>query len=146
MSEATTIRGQCLCGAVTVELRGPVGDLSACHCEMCTRWGGGLQMGMEVARDHAEVRGPVKTYQSSTFAERAWCDRCGSSLWLANTEGPDAGVLEFVPGLFEDFAGARLSRVVYADCAPRGFALAGDLERVSKADYEARFLHVEDRQ
>jgi len=35
--------------------------------------------------------------------------------------------------------------VVYADRAPSNVALAGDLERVSKADYEARNLHVEDK-
>ena len=47
---------------------------------------------------------------------------------------------------FDGFGEAKLARVVYADRAPSNFALAGELERVSKADYEARALHVEDKQ
>jgi hypothetical protein len=109
---------------------------------MCTRWSGSIQMGIEAETEGVSVEGPVKVYRSSPFAERAWCDICGSALWLRNVDGPETGFYEFVPGLFENAAGATLTRVVYADCAPDGFALAGDLERVSKADYEREHDHV----
>jgi hypothetical protein len=89
-----------------------------------------------------EVTGPVKTYRSTAFSERAWCDTCGTALWLRNVEGDDTGVYEFSPGLFDGMAGARLTRIVYADCAPGGIELAGDLERVTKADYERETDHV----
>ena len=35
--------GHCLCGAVAVTAELPE-EMSACHCEMCTRWSGGIQM------------------------------------------------------------------------------------------------------
>ena len=102
-------------------------------------------MGLEVPRERVTYAGPIKTYASSSFANRAWCENCGTSLWFADTEGNNAHLLELAPGLFDGFGGAKLVRVVYADQAPEGVALAGDLDRVSKADYEARNRHVEDK-
>ena len=139
MADART--GQCLCGAVRIRAT-LAPEISACHCEMCTRWSGSVQMGIEAHEDSVSVSGPVKTFQSTPFSERAWCDACGSALWLRNTSGEDTELYEFVPGLFENAGGARLTRIVYADCAPDGFALAGDVERVSKADYEREYAHV----
>lgn len=133
----TDVAGHCLCGAVQVTARSLSDTISACHCEMCTRWSGGIQMGIEVADHDVTVTGPVKLYRSSDFAERAWCDACGSALWLRNIAGQDTGYFEFMPGLFENAAGAVLKRIVYADRAPDGYALAGDVERVNKAEYEA---------
>lgn len=136
--------GRCLCGAVTVRVTGLSDEISACHCDMCTRWSGSVQMGIDAPEDGVSVTGPVKTYQSSWFAERAWCDNCGSALWFRNTDGPETGFWEFMPGLFDNAAGARLTRVVYADCAPDGFALAGDHARVGKEEYEAVHPHVDE--
>lgn len=134
--------GHCLCGACRVRVDGPLGDLSACHCDMCTRWSGSVQMGFEVAADRLDVEGPIKRYRSSAIAERAWCDDCGSALWLS---GPDMSVVEIVPGLFENAGGARLARIVYADRCPDGFALTGDdVQRVSASEYEASEPHVPD--
>lgn len=135
-------QGHCLCGAVTVVARNLSDKISACHCEMCRRWSGSIQMGIEAKEEDATVTGPVKVYRSSSFAERAWCDKCGSALWLRNVAGRDVGYFEFMPGLFENAGDAKLTRVVYADCCPDGFALAGDYERVTKTDYEAQFDHV----
>ncbi len=93
-------------------------------------------------RGAVTITGPVKTFQSSEFAERAWCDRCGSALWFRDTKGPGAAYYELAPGLFENAGGATLIREVYADCCPQGYALAGDHVRVSRADYEANNLHA----
>lgn len=136
------ITGHCLCGAVQIRARSLSDEISACHCEMCTRWSGSVQMGIEAHESGVTVTGPVKTYQSTPFSERAWCDTCGSALWLRNTEGEGSDLYEFVPGLFENAAGARLTRIVYADCAPDGFALAGPVKRVTKAEYEKEHDHV----
>lgn len=145
MPEQTT-QGHCLCGAVRVSVTGPLGDISACHCEMCTRWSGSVQMGIEVPSERVQIDGPLKTHRSSAIGERAWCDTCGSAVWFRYPEGPEAGYFELAPGLFDNAGGARLVRIVYADRAPDGYALAGeDVERVSKADYEAQNPYVEER-
>jgi hypothetical protein len=142
MSAEKSIKGQCLCGAVCVTVDAPLGDISACHCEMCRKWSGSIQMGIEMPRGAVTITGPVKTFQSSEFAERGWCEACGSAVWLRDTQGGNAGYFELTPGLFENAGGAALTREVYADCCPQGYALAGDHERVSRAEYEAENLHV----
>ncbi len=93
-------------------------------------------------RDAVTITGPVKTFQSSEFAERGWCETCGSAIWLRDTEGGNAGYIGLAPGLFENAGGASLVREVYADNCPTGYALAGDHARVSRAEYEAENLHV----
>ena len=139
----TGITGHCLCGAVTVASDVTPRKISACHCGMCTRWSGSVQMGLEVPEESVTIEGPIRTYRSSGFAERAWCGVCGSAVYFRNVAGKDSGFFEFAPGLFENAAGARLVRVVYADCAPGGYRIEGDgVERVSKADYEATHDHV----
>ena len=139
----TEVTGHCLCGEVQVVVSGLSDEMSACHCEMCTRWSGGIQFGIEAPADGVKVTGPVKTYRSSWFAERAWCDNCGSALWFRNVDGPETGDYEFASGLFDNAGGARLTRVVYADRAPDGFSLAGDHERVSREQYEAVHPHLD---
>ena len=124
-------QGHCLCGAVQVEAA--LGDeISACHCGMCAHWSGSAMMGIMAPADTVKVSGPVKTYRSSSFAERAWCDTCGSSLWFRD-DGED---YEFMPGIFENAGDGRLVRIVYADCAPDGWDYGGSLKRVSRTDYE----------
>lgn len=135
--------GRCLCGAVNVGVAELSDEIWACHCRMCTRWSGSVQMGIEAPEAGVTVTGPVRTYRSSWFAERAWCETCGSALWLRNVDGPDTGVYEFVPGLFDNATGARLTRVDYADYHPEGYWLEGvDVMRVSQKEYEAANAHL----
>ncbi|RVT81959.1 GFA family protein [Rhodobacteraceae bacterium CCMM004] len=138
------IDGRCLCGAVTVRLTHAPAELSACHCDMCRRWSGSVQMGLAMPVDAVQIAGSVKSYRSSSFSERAWCEVCGSALWLRNVEGPDVGTIELCPGLFDNAVGARLVREVYADRCPDGYRLAGDHPRISRADYERDHPFVED--
>jgi hypothetical protein len=136
------IEGHCLCGAVTIRAERLGEEISACFCELCVRWGGGLQMGIDAPADAVRIDGPVKVHRSSRLAERAWCDTCGSALFFRYVEGRDAGYLELSPGLFENAGGARLTRVVYADRAPDGLRLGGDYDSVSQAEYEAANDHL----
>jgi len=124
--------GRCMCGAVQISTDALGDEISACHCEMCTRWSGSAMMAMEVPADQVTVSGPVKTFRSSAFAERAWCDVCGSNLWIRD----DGQAYELMPGLFDNAGGARLTRIVYADRAPEGWQYAGDVQRVSREEYE----------
>ena len=81
------LSGRCLCGDVKIEIDGNyVAAIGACHCVMCQRWTGML-FGSFVAETKAvTVTGPVKSYASSTFSERGFCETCGSSVWLKSTD------------------------------------------------------------
>ena len=93
-----------MCGAVTLTLRAVPADYGTCHCEMCRRWTGSALLGVTVQQDDVMVGGAdnVRTIQSSDWAERAWCDRCGSGLWYRVTApGPHYGAYEIPIGLLE---------------------------------------------
>jgi hypothetical protein len=40
---AAPLRGQCLCGAVTLTAKHVVPQFHVCHYSMCRRWNGGLR-------------------------------------------------------------------------------------------------------
>ena len=138
----TQVSGHCLCGAVTVA--GDISDeMSSCYCEICTRWSGGIQMFIEAREENVTVSGEMGRFRSSEMSERLWCAVCGSAIGIYNVTGEDAGLYEFVPGLFENAGGAKLTRIVYADCGAEAYALASEAQRVSKAEYEATAFHVD---
>ena len=62
---AKSITGQCLCGAVTITATPQAESVSACHCSMCRRWSGAALWVLDTSS--AEITGPVKRYQSSSF-------------------------------------------------------------------------------
>lgn len=136
------IEGHCLCGAVSVRVTGHGGFTGACHCRMCQRWSGALFVSFNAPADAVTVTGEVTRYQSAPFAERAFCPRCGSHLWMRNTEADD-GSYDLMPGLFDAARDIPLQSEIYTDRALPGLALAGDHRRATRAQYEARNPHLE---
>jgi hypothetical protein len=137
------IEGHCLCGAVTIRVSGAHDPRpGACHCRMCQRWSGGLFLCFNADADGVTVEGPVARFQSSDFAERAFCSVCGSHLWMRNT-GPGASAYDLMPGLFDAVLTAPLRSEVYSDRAMASVHLAGDHRRATQAEYEQKNLFVE---
>ncbi len=133
----TKLKGRCMCGAVTVEFESAKSELGACHCEMCRRWTGSAFVEIDVEPGSLTYDGPVKTFASSDWAERAWCDRCGSTLWYHLTI-PGRDFYGMSAGLVDDAGGLTLNREIYIDHKPRGYAFAGDHKVQTKADFEAQ--------
>lgn len=135
------IEGRCLCGAVRLSVAHAPSATSVCHCAMCRRWGGAAMWGFDATAKALTVEGPVATFRSSPFAERAWCRDCGTHLWFRE-DGKD---FELMPGLFDEAARLPLAREVYADRAFACVPLSGDHVRVTQADYEREQPFVEDK-
>lgn len=130
------LEGQCMCGAVTLRIVPSRDDLHACHCEMCRRWTGTALVEIGVDDDGLEVVGPVRTIASSDWAERAWCDACGSCLWYRMTL-PGREHYAVSAGLFDNAGGFPLTKEIFIDCKPEGYAFAGERTRLTKQDVEA---------
>jgi hypothetical protein len=131
-SDALT--GRCLCGAVTVTVRGSHDPrVGACHCRMCQRWSGGLFLCFN-AQD-VEATGPVTRFRSSSFSERAFCATCGSHLWFHDLDKPE-GELELMPGLFDEARDWPMRSEIYTDRALASIRLDGDHRRATRAEYE----------
>lgn len=133
------IEGHCLCGSVRLRVDGHAAAVSVCHCSMCRRWSG-LALAVFVARaGTVDVQGPVKVCRASSFAERAWCDCCGTHLWIRD----DGGDYDLMPGLFDAARDFALVREVYADRAFAAARFDGAHARVTAAQYEATHAFVE---
>ncbi len=136
------IEGHCLCGAVTITVAEHGGFTGACHCRMCQRWSGALFVSFNAPAAGVTVTGEVARYQSSPFAERVFCPKCGSHLWVRNTDVADAPY-DFMPGLFDAARDIPLTSEIYTDRALPGLDLQGDHRRATRAEYEAKNLHIE---
>jgi len=95
-----TRTGSCLCGGVTFELTGELRGVIHCHCGQCRKTSGHYWAATRAKDEQIKfIRDETLTwFKSSDFAERGFCNRCGSSLFYrANgEEGPAiaAGCIE----------------------------------------------------
>jgi hypothetical protein len=106
---------------------------------MCRRWTGAAMWVLEAPADSVTVSGAVASFRSSEFAERAWCAKCGTHLWIRD----DGADFELMPGLFDGASDMPLSHEIYTDRAFACVTLAGDHDRGTQALYEAENRHVE---
>ncbi len=99
------LEGSCHCGAVAFSLESatPV-PYQRCYCSICrkTQGGGGYAVnlggeatslavtGREHARSyHARMTPPGRKPERHSKAERVFCGRCGSGLWLFDPDWPE---------------------------------------------------------
>ncbi|KPD12186.1 GFA family protein [Phaeobacter sp. 11ANDIMAR09] len=133
------LHGHCMCGAVTVSMTPARHSLGACHCDMCRRWTSSMLMTLPASPGYAAL-GPVKTYVSSDWAERAFCSECGSALWYRITApGKMHGQTQMAAGLFDNAGESTLSLELYIDKKPEGYAFAGPQRKMTEADVMAAF-------
>ena len=128
-----------MCEAVTVSMTPARQALGACHCDMCRRWTSSMLMTITAASGYAAL-GPVKTYVSSEWAERAFCADCGSALWYRITApGEMHGQTQMVAGLFDNAGGNTLGLELYIDKKPKGYAFTGAQRQMTEAEVMAAF-------
>jgi hypothetical protein len=138
----TARAGHCLCGAVTFTAQSVESTYGACHCEMCQRWAGSALLAVTVKDDQIAWAGgdAIATFQSSDWAERGWCAKCGSGLWYRMTaEGPHKGAYQVPIGLFDDANGFTMDREIFIDKKPDAFAFAGTHEMLTEAQVFALY-------
>ncbi|MDO6728133.1 MAG: GFA family protein [Cognatishimia sp.] len=134
--------GGCLCGAVTYTVSDKPTKTGACHCEMCRRWSGGVYMAIHYKEDEVTIKGGehISRYKSSDWAERCFCNICGSNLFYHVTlDGPYKGNHHIGFGTLDDPKGIPLTSEIYVDKRPDGYAFAGELETMTEAEVIALF-------
>lgn len=115
------MKGQCLCGAVTIELRDAHQEIDVCHCSMCQHWTGSMYAGIEGEDFTITGEDQVSTYRSSEWAERAFCKTCGSSLWYKFLPTDNR---TFLAGLFDLPPGLPIKQQIFVDEKPDWFDIA----------------------
>mgnify|MGYP005810478597 CR=1 FL=1 len=84
--------GKCLCGAVSVEIKGSISDIIHCHCSLCRKNSGTAYAtnGFINSKDFEIVAGK-NNLTSFSFKEgrnRHFCSSCGSPVYSSNADDP----------------------------------------------------------
>ncbi len=115
--------GRCLCGAVRIELAEVRPQVEVCHCTMCRQWGGAPFMGVSAASFGITGQHKVTAHRSSGWAERAFCQVCGSNLYYRFLP---ADHYSFCAGLFNFGDAVSMTKQIFVDEKPVFYDFAQD--------------------
>ena len=130
-------KGYCLCGAVKITVKNMKNSVEACHCGMCRRWGGGPLMCVECGTDVIfEGEEYISVYNSSDWAERGFCKKCGSHLFyrLKDTNEHQVPV-----GLFDNQKSFHFDLQVFTDRRPAFYSFANETREMTEAQVIEKF-------
>lgn len=118
--------GQCLCGGVRYEVRGPLRPVLECHCRTCRRFTGGIWNATAALREHITftAEGSLKWYQSSARVRRGFCGECGSSLFW---DREDRGYLGITAGTLNEPTGLSLAARIFTGEAADYYSFSQDI-------------------
>lgn len=130
-------KGTCLCGLIKIKAKTMNTQVGACHCSMCQKWGGGPLMtvdcGTEVSFEGEEN---ISVYDSSEWAERAFCNKCGSHLFYRLKE---SGQFIMPVGLFNDEERFKFDHQIFIDHKPSFYSFAEETNNMSEAEVFAKY-------
>ena len=137
MSDTIERTGQCLCGAVTLTARKAGKTVGACHCTWCRKWCGGPLMAMDCGTE-VEISGEdsVTIYDSSEWAERGFCNKCGSALFYRLKQN---GEHVIAAGLFGDAEDLTFTNQVFIDEKPNFYNFAEDTKNLTGPELFAMY-------
>ncbi len=128
--------GRCLCGAVSFVAEGVPTEVHACHCGMCRKWNGGPGLAARVESVTFEGEENISLFDSSDWAQRAFCRKCGTNLYF-RLKGDDQYFLSV--GSFDDVSNFELGGEIYVDTKPAFYDFSGDRPRLTEAEFLAKF-------
>lgn len=136
-SNTTERQGHCLCGAVKITARHASDNVGVCHCGMCRRWTGGPFLALSCGTDVIiEGEENITLYDSSPWAERGFCAKCGTNLFYRLKE---TGDLEVVAGLFDDTKNMVLDSQIFIDEKPGFYSFAEKTKNMTGAEVMEMF-------
>ena len=132
MNEITKLTGSCLCGAVRISVINPSTNVGVCHCEMCRKWNGGPSMEVDCGTNVIfEGEHNITVYNSSAWAERGFCSKCGSHLFYRLKETNE---YQIPVGLFNEQNCFNFDLQVYIDCKPSFYSFANKTNEMTEAE------------
>ena len=137
MSETIEGKGCCLCGAVQVTAKTMSKKIGACHCNMCRKWGGGPLLAVDCGTDVTfEGEENIATFNSSEWAERGFCRKCGSHLFY-RIKRNNQHIMAV--GLFDNFDSFDFDHQVFIDEKPSYYCFANKTKDMTGAEVFAKY-------
>jgi hypothetical protein len=116
--------------AVSTEDAAPRVDV--CHCRMCRVWGGGPFFAVTYEGELAvDGRDSVTVYDSSEWAERAFCNRCGTHLYYHLKGSPHYAIMA---GLLEDQDDLSFEEQIFIDKKPGWYSFANETKNLTEQE------------
>jgi len=114
--------GGCLCGGVRYEVRGPLRQVSTCHCSQCRRTTGHFYAATSARRQDFVLVGDatLKWFQSSERARRGFCAECGSTLFF---DAHERDYVSILAGTLDKPTGLTTTVHIYVDDASDYYSL-----------------------
>jgi hypothetical protein len=128
--------GRCLCGACRFSALPEADEAGVCHCGICRKWSGGINMAVNCTEVTWNSDAPLRAYRSSARGERVFCGTCGTNLFWRGVDDDPAeqsiGLMAFdEPEIF------AVTRQIYIDEKPANYALANDMITLTGAQVRA---------
>ena len=141
MQKNKTTKGSCLCGAVTFTVPEMDRKLIACHCDMCRKWTGGPFLSVKCGTDiQFTGKEHITVYNSSDWAERGFCSKCGSGLFYRFKENK---LYYMAVGLFDNCEGIIFEEQLFIDQKPEYYHFANETKNMTKEEVFAEFTPEE---
>ncbi len=144
MSELSVVKGSCLCGAVNISTTAVNNHIGACHCSMCRKWSGGALLGVE-CDGNISFSGEeyIGIYQSSQWAERGFCNKCGSHLFYRLKEKNHY----YIPvGIFDNNEGFVFDLQVFIEEKPEYYSFANETKSITGEELFAMLASSPEKQ
>ena len=137
MSNSSVVKGSCLCGAISLSTTNINHHVAACHCSMCRKWGGGALLAVECGSEVSfRAEENIGIYQSSEWAERGFCKKCGSHLFYRLKRNNQY----YIPvGIFDNDEGFVFEHQVFIDEKPEYYSFANETKNMTGAELFAQF-------
>ena len=137
MSKPIEAKGSCLCGAVRVTAKNVSKNVGACHCSTCRKWTSGPLLAVDCGIDVSfEGEENISVFDSSKWAERGFCNKCGSHLFYRLKESQQH-IMSV--GLFEDHGMFVLDHQVFIDEKPAFYQFANKTKDMTGAEVFAKY-------
>lgn len=135
----TTLTAKCLCKKITATAINVTTHVDSCHCSMCRKWSGGpflaLNCGTQVT---FEGNQHIATFSSSDWAERGFCNNCGTHLFYKLKESQQY----IMPaGLFDHLEDAEFTTQIFVDEKPAYYDFANQTKMMTGEEVFAAFAN-----
>ena len=130
------VHGSCLCRAVSLSTQINQG-IAACHCNTCRKWGGGAFLAVQNETDMSFTgEENIGVYDSSEWAERGFCKKCGTHLFYRLKEDQHY----YIPvGLFDNAKNLVFTHQVFIEEKPEYYSFANKTKNMTGEELFAQY-------
>ena len=137
MSNLQEVSGSCLCGSVSFKAAQAKNNIGTCHCNMCRNWSGGPFFALDGGTDVSiEGEENLTIYDSSEWAQRGFCSKCGSNLFYKLKQ---TGLYIFALGAVKSEHDFVFDHQIFIDEKPDYYCFSNETHNMTGAEVFAQF-------